>query len=110
VSRWLEFQQQAEKELKSAECTDFLQKMELVPSDGEEEMEVEFLDEKPASHGKNLREEFSTCADSVPIPPLSKEESSTPMMGKRKPKETKWGPVQRDLRPRRHTEDGRTML
>ncbi|KAG2624452.1 hypothetical protein PVAP13_3KG130500 [Panicum virgatum] len=91
VSRWLEFQQQAEKNLKSAECMDFLQKMELVASDGEDDLDEDLSEEhlSPTSHGKNLLEEFSNCVDIPPPTSITKEEVPASVLEKKKSKEAK---------------------
>jgi len=95
VSRWLEFQKQAERDLKSPECANFLKKMELGASDDEEDLEVEVSGEREkqfqVSHVKILYEEFTNYVDSVPPPNNHKKEAPAHWLGRKRPRKSNGG-------------------
>lgn len=92
-SKWEEFRALAQKESMPTECLTLLQRMELEDSEGDE-------DEPVGLEGLSMQEmeKAGKMLDQV----IGKD---------RKPKrKQQWGPTLRIPRPRRHSEDGKTMM
>ena len=101
-SRWEVFKEVNFQDLTTAQCVDLLREMELAESEdegsvNEEEHDV-FSVEVIDTTRRNLLEDFMKYVESQ----QKKKEPELPSV--------KWGPTLRMERPRRHVEDGRTIL
>jgi hypothetical protein len=90
-SKWEEFRQMARIETANEECSQLLRRMELEDSedDGDEIMADIISKEEIEKEATQIEENLG---------------------GKKQKKQIQWGPVQRIARPRRHPEDGKTMM
>lgn len=90
-SRWEEFRRLAKSETANEECSQLLRRMELQELDEEEEGMMEVLE---------AQEELTIEVNDVEENPRRKKQKRL----------VQWRPVQRVDRPRRHPEEGKTML
>ncbi|XP_039780958.1 uncharacterized protein LOC120648300 [Panicum virgatum] len=121
-SKWMDFMKIAEGELSMAECSQILRNMELEDSENEDllsEIEIEeemvpVSDLKLKMEGRNLLNDFDYCkgnVETIDLPMSAVRDGVLAAEELGKPKRKKqWGPIQRDARPRRFVDDGRTMM
>ncbi|RLM75586.1 hypothetical protein C2845_PM15G19100 [Panicum miliaceum] len=113
-SKWLAFKEKiVEEEVSASECSQFLRNMELVDSEEEEELE-NTEDMVPMQNlemlGRNLLHDFEDCQEETEaVPQLSSDKPPEENVSKPKRKQ-QWGPILREERPRRHADDGKSML
>jgi hypothetical protein len=99
-SKWEEFRRMARQETDTDECSTLLRRMELEALEDDENIsENEIMEDA---------EELACLQDlEIPDEAIIVEEQLMAKNQKRKPK---WGPTLRVPRPRRHPEDGRTVM
>jgi len=109
-ARWLKLKEMADKSLDVAECSKFLKEMELLGSDNEGGPDFDdnalAWQEELAAAGRNIYGDLMQCAEEEQEVKLQWGQTEKQL----KKEKVKWGPTQRVDRPRRHAEDGKTVL
>lgn len=102
-SKWEEFRRMAKQESATEECSSLLRRMELeVLEEEANPSDTEMMDDA---------EQLSYLEEAAQLE-IDKEAliMEDQLMNKNLKRRTKWGPTLRAPRPRRHAEDGRTMI